>query len=268
MAERDSGQSAAVRLSFRIESGNFHDRKFKEGVLVVHYAKRLLELMQYADRKSKQEVLVARFKVEPHAEISADGKTLRVSELTLKLDSPRSAAEVVSLLERAPPPPPKTDPLSQAEAAVKSCIDAREDAMGFLSRARVDHRAALLGSASMWKQGDERNPFEAVVSEYSARVDAALDGAKAVVSGTEGALGGPAAERLCALACTVGAIQDALFEGGSDLAHEVQALKDLGVSVTVEELRMDKLSERIMPRAHPVLVALSAGIEPPSEPLA
>lgn len=268
MAEREAGQSSAVRHSFRIESGAFHDRRFKEGILVVEYAKRLLELHQFANRKSKEEVLVARFKVEPHAEVSADGKTLRVSELTLKLDSPRSAGEVLSLLRRAPPEPPKTDPLSEAEAAVRSCLEAREEAMAFLSRVRTDFRGALLGSAWMWKAGDERTPLEAVVSEYSARVGGGLDAAKTLVSGAEGALGGPTVERLYALACTLGAIQDAMFEGSSELTEEVQALKALGVSVTAEELRMDKLSERVMLRAHPVLQGLSAGVEPPSEPLA
>ncbi|MDG6915810.1 MAG: hypothetical protein JRN23_02940 [Nitrososphaerota archaeon] len=234
---------------------------------MVDEARRLLEVRSGGDRRSSEETLVARFRVEQSATVTADGKSLRVSDLTLKLDSSRSAAEVAAILKRGTPAPVDTDALARAEGALGSCLGAREEAMGFLSRARADPRGALLAAGSMSHAAVAGGLLEAVVSEYSARLSGAVDEAKSVLVAAEASIGAQTAERLSAVACTVGAVQDALFEGRSDLSQEVQALQGLGLSVTAEELRMEGLAERLMARARPVLEAVSGRVEPASEPL-
>ena len=59
-----------------------------------------------------------------------------------------------------------------------------------------------------------------------------------------------------------GAVQNALFESDSDLAEEIAALQELGIDTTAQDLRMGSPSERIMHRAHPVLVSLTANKVP------
>ena len=58
------------------------------------------------------------------------------------------------------------------------------------------------------------------------------------------------------LAYTIGAIQNALFEGDLKQDRALAALQELGIAATAKDLCAEKPTERLMLRAHPVLASL------------
>jgi hypothetical protein len=55
----------------------------------------------------------------------------------------------------------------------------------------------------------------------------------------------------------MGAVQDALFEGDSDMVEELSALREMGVVTTAQELRSGMSLEQLVQRAHPILVGFA-----------
>jgi hypothetical protein len=211
-------------------------------------------------------VVVARFAVQDQAEISTEGTTLRVSELSLRLESSDVALEVAKLLRAPALTGPDSDPLPQAEERLRDFLVAREEALGFLQSVRKDPRAALLAAQSMWPQGDTGDPYDAISSAFASRVTRSQQAARAFLDAVQMRIGYTTMQRLYALAYTVGASQDALFSG-SDATLELAALQELGIPTTMEDLRLAKSSEKLMERAHPVLEALAQASAEPSQPL-
>lgn len=240
--------------TYRLLSATFRDQTYPEGILWIDESRAEIELRQLIGKKRKQEVVVARFKVEANASVVADATVVRVSELSINLESPETAAKVADILQRPAKEREAQKLLSDTESIMAGFLETREEAMTLLSRIKTDPRGALVSVQSMWTAGD-KDPAEAVYSAYSSKVAESLDKTKTAISTAEKTVGPVVAERLYALAYTVGAVQDALFRGGS-LAPEVAALQELGVATTAQDLRMEKPSSRIMTRAHPVLVTL------------
>ena len=76
------------------------DKEYPEGVLRVNEAGSEIELRQWMGKKKRAETVVARFRLEPNADVRVDGPILRVSELSVTLESPGVAGEVAELLRR------------------------------------------------------------------------------------------------------------------------------------------------------------------------
>jgi hypothetical protein len=116
---------------------------------------------------------------------------------------------------------------------------------------------------SMWTT-DDTEPLDAVYSKYSTLLAESLEKMTASLARGERVLGSGVTDRLYALAYTIGAVQNALFEGGSDLAEELAALRELGIATTAQELRMAKPAGLLMLRAHQGLVVLAAAAPRPT----
>ena len=255
----DPGPSRAYRLV----SASFQDKTYRDGTLCVDEAGSEIELRQLTGkRKKKEEVVIARFRLEPNAEVLVDGPLLRVSGLSIALESPAVAGEVADLLRRPAREREALRGLSEVESFLGGFLGAREDALNLLSRMKVDPRGALLSVESMWTT-DDTEPLAAVYSNYSARLSESLERTKSSLASEEKNLGPALTETLFALANAIGAVQNALFEGGSDLTQELASLQELGIAATAQDLRLEKTTERLLTRAHQPLVAL-ARARPPS----
>lgn len=244
------------RRSYKLVSAIFRDRAYSGGTLLFYEAQKEIEFRQRTGR-GKEEVVVARFRVEPEADVKSEGAVLKISELSLTLESPEAAGEVAGILR--PPLKERQDlkQLAEAESLISKFLVTREEAVNLLLRTKTDPRSALLGDESVWASDDTTDPLDAVYSSYSARLTESFDQMSSFLEGAEGKLGSDTTERLYALTYTVGVVQNALFEAGSDLANEIAALQELGVTTTAEDLRMEKLVEPLMAKAHPALEAFA-----------
>lgn len=254
--------SAGPKLTYKLISASFRDKTYADSVLLIDQANGEMELRQWTGRKKKEQTTIARFRIEPTAEVLVDGSLLRIAELSVTLESPSRAGEMADLLRMPARQRDSAKALSDAESAVSEFMSAREEALVFLAKVRFNPREALASAAQMWPADDAREPLEAVHSSYSASLGVSLEKMNSALDGAETKLGRGLVERLYALAYTTGAVQNALFESDSDLAEEIAALQELGVDTTAQDLRMGSPSERIMHRAHPVLVSLTANKVP------
>lgn len=241
--------------SYKLLTATYRDKTYSEGQLLIYEARAEIELTQRTGkRRRQQEVVTARFRLEPTAELQIDGPSLKISELSMTLESAEAAKEVAEFLNRPIIDAEKVKRLAEAEAAVGRFLETRSEAIHFLAMMKSDPRAALVASESMWPPGDPRDPFDAVLSSYSDKVVESLSRMTGSLTVAEKDLGPRTSNRLCALAVNIGAVQDALLMG-TDLSPELASLRDLGVAATAEDLRMDKPAERLMARAHEGLVS-------------
>jgi len=249
--------------AYRLVSATFQSREYPEGVLRVNEAGSEIELTQWAGKKKKRaETVIARFRLQPNAEVTVDGSLLRVSELSVTLESSGVAGEVAEVLRR--PAKELEGLVGRAEASASLFLDSREEALNLLSRIMVDPRKARFDVDSTAPADSE--PLDAAYSAHSTRLAEALDAMKSSLAGGEKGLRSGATERLYAITYTIGAVQDALFEGGSDLAQEVAALQELGIATTAQDLRTEKPSSRLLVRAHPLLFSLAVSATLSSSP--
>jgi hypothetical protein len=251
--------------TYRLLSATYQDKAYPEGVLRVNEAGSEVELRKWTGKDRRTGTVVARFNLEPNVEVQVDGPILRVSGLSITLESPGAAAEVADLLKRPAREREGVRLVSDVESSVSGFLEAREEALSLLSRIRADPRGALFEVRSMWT-ADDTEPLDAVYSKYSMLLAETFKKMTSSLAGGEAALGSGVTNRLYALAYTIGAVQNALFEGGSDLAQEVAALQELGIATTAQELRMAKPTERLMLRAHQVLVVLATASPSPGPP--
>jgi hypothetical protein len=242
-------------------SASYQNKAYPEGVVRVNEAGNEIELRQWTGKKGTTETAVARFNLEPNVQVLVDGQILRVSELSITLESPDIAGEVADLLRRPTKEQDAASPLSEAESSVSRFLDAREEALDALSRIRVDPRAGLFDLQSVWTT-DDTEPLDAVYSHYSVRLAESLEKMKSSIAGREETLGPAIANRLYAIAYAIGMVQDALFDGNSDLAQGLAALQELGIATTAQDLLMPKLTERLLLSAHQELVVLAAARTP------
>jgi len=235
----------------------YQNKEYPEGTLAVNAAGTEIELRQWTGKKKRAETVIARFRVEPNAKVAVDGALLRVSELSVTLESPGVAGEITDLLSRPARELEAVRLLSEAEASVSRFLEAREEALNQLSRIVVDPRSALFDVDSTWNAAEGKEPLDSVYSTYTARLAESLEVMKSSLAEGEKGLGAGVTDRLYAVAYTVGAVQNALFQGDSDLVQELAALQELGIPTTAQDLRMEKPTARLFLRAHPALVAVA-----------
>jgi hypothetical protein len=252
--------TAGASREYRLVSATYRERTYPDGILVIDDARREIELRQRAEgkKKAKAPATIVRFTLQPNAEVTVDGPLLRVSELSISFESPAVAAEVAEILRR-----PAKDRvamamqgLSEAESALAEFLLSREQAVTFLSRLKANPREALLGAESLWPPDATDEPLDSVYSSYSARLADALEKMTSSLAGAEKKLGARMIERIYALAYTIGAIQNALLEGDLKQDRELAALQELGIAATAQDLGMEKPTESLLQRAHPVLVGI------------
>jgi len=238
-------------------SASLRDKTYSETVMLIDEARLEVELKQWVGRRKKVQSTITRFAVDPMAGVLVDGALLRFSELAVTLESPSKAAEVAELLRRPAREREAARLLSEAEKALLECMGTREEAMAFLSKMKAIPREALIGAESLWATGDTKEPLDAVYSSYSARLAVSLEKMTSSFWEYEKELGPAVLDRLYALAYTMGAVQDAVFEGDSDMVEELSALREMGVVTTAQEMRTGTSFEQLVQRAHPVLVGLA-----------
>jgi hypothetical protein len=175
----------------------------------------------------------------------------------VRLESPSEAAELAKRLRRPSREREVARLLAEAEKTLLECAETREEAMAFLSRMKTNPREALIGAESLWAPDDTKEPLEAVYSNYSARLAVSLAKMTSSFGDSEKKLGPGVVDRLYALAYTMGAVQDALFEGDSDMVEELSALREMGVVTTAQDLRKGTPLEQLIQRAHPVLLGFA-----------
>ncbi len=249
--------------AYKLVSATYRDKTYPDGILRVDESGSDIELRQLAGKRKREETVIARFHLEPNAEVLVDGPLLKVSELSIALESPSIAGEVAELLRRPAREREAVRLLSEAESPISAFLETREEALSLFSLVKVDPRGALLSVESMWTT-DDTEPLDAVYAAYSTRVAESLEKMTSSLAETEKSLGSRVTERLYALTYTVGAVQNALFRADSDLVQELAALQELGIATTAQDLRMEKPTERLMLRAHQVLVAVATARPPPS----
>jgi len=248
--------------TYKLASAAYRDKTYPDGILRVNEAGSELELSQLTGKRKREEAVIARFRIEPTAEVLVDGPLLRVSELSIALETPGIAAEVADILRRPARERETLRGLSEAESSLAGFLETREGALKLLSRMKVDPRGALLSVESMWV-ADDTEPIDAVYSSYSTRLSESLEKMKSSLANEEKNLGAALTGRLFALAYSIGAVQNALFEPDSDLVQELASLQELGIATTAQDLRLDRPTERLLLRAHGALLALVT-TRPPS----
>jgi len=192
--------------AYKMVSAIYQNKEYPEGTLSVNAAGTEVELRQWTGKKKRAETVVARFRVEPNAEVAVDGALLRVSELSVTLESPGVAAEVTDLLRRPARELETLRLVSEAEASVSRFLEAREEALNQLSRIVVDPRTALFDLDSTWNPAEGKEPLDSVYSTCSARLAESLEVMKSSLAEGEKGLGAGATDRLYAIAFTVGAV--------------------------------------------------------------
>lgn len=254
--EGGGASSGEPSHDYKLVSATYLDKTYPDGILRVADSGGEIELRQWTGKKKMTQTEIARFRLEQNAEVLVDGALLRVSELSLTLESPGAAAEVADTLGRPAREREAVRLLSEAESFVSGFLETREQALNLLSWMRVDPRSAMFSVESMWTASDTE-PLDAVYSNYSARLAESLGRMSSTLAGGETKLGKSITDRLYALAYTIGAVQNALFDGDSDLAPELAALQEFGIATTEKDLRMEKPASRLMRLAHPELVAMA-----------
>lgn len=248
--------------SYKLVSATFRGKAYPDGHLLLDEAGRVIELRQTVGRKKKEQATVARFRLEPNAEVLVDGPNLRVSELSVTLDSPAAAKEVAEILGHPAREREAVGQLAEAESAVTKFLEKREDAVTFLNRITVNPREALFSAESMWVD-ETKEPLDSVCAGYSAGLAEPLQTMMSSLAAAERKLGPRVTDALYALAYTIGSVQNALLGVDPDLTQELSALQQLGISTTAQDLQADGFTERLMTRAHPFLVEAASS---PAQP--
>jgi len=253
----DSSTAGTTR-TYRLVSATYRDKSYEDGVFVLYEARGEIELRQLVGRKKNDQAPIARFRFEPTTEVKVDGPLLKVSDLSITLESPAVAGEIAQLLRRPAREREASLAVTESESAVREFLESREKAMAFLAKLKTKPREALLSAEALWASDDPNGPLEAVYSSYSSHLAVSLEKMTSSLKDAERGLGRRATGRLYAVAFTIKAVQDSLLDGDPDMAHELAALQELGISVTLQELRRESLVDWLMQRAHPAIVGLAA----------
>jgi hypothetical protein len=244
-------------LTYKVVSATYQGKTYADSVLQIDDSSMEVELKSWTGRRKKVQTTVVSLRLEPTVGVLVDGAALRVLDLTVTLESPERAGEVAEVLRRPGKKLEAVRRLSEVEALVREFLDSRDEALTFLSKMKTDPRATLLESKSMWTSDVGKEPLEEIRSKYSERVSESLGKMMSSLSAAEVKLGPKLVERIYALSYTIGAVQDALFEGKPSLEEELVALQEVGVAATAEDLRLENPTKTLLERAHPVLVSIA-----------
>ena len=251
---KDPHVSHAELKIYKLVSATYLGKFYPEGLLLVDASRREIELREWVGKKKREQAVVARFRLEPHAVVLVEGATVKVHDLAVTLESSSVANEAASLFNDEPTKEvEEPKPLQDAVSAAMEFLKEREEAVGFFHELAANPRSALLGAESMWT--DQSDPLDAVYAGYSGELAESLGKLKSSLADSERTLGPGASERLYAFIYTLGAIQNAMLAPDSTYAQEIAALKEFGISATVQELRAPGCAERLMERAHSALLA-------------
>jgi len=260
----EGGASAAQdSRTYKLVSATYREKTYADTLLIVDVARNEIELRQLTGRRKKAQTAIVRLRFEPTSDVLADGPLLRVSGLSMTLESPAKAGEVADILRGPARQKEAMQSLSEAEAAITEFVVSREHAMTFFSRMKVDPRGALLGEESLWAADDKNGPLDAIHATYSARLAVSFEKMASPLAGADKKLGPAVMGRVYALTYTLCAIQDALFDGDFKQDEELSALNELGLAATPQDLRAEKPTERLLLRALPILEGLASGHPPP-----
>jgi len=246
----------AASRAYKLRSATYRDNKYPDGILAVYEARSDIELRRPTGKKRREESVVARFHLEPTTEIAVDGATIRVADLSVTLESASVAMEVSDILRRPARIQRALKHLAEAESTVGAFLEARDEAVNTLTRMKTDPRRTILTVESLWTSED-REPLDAIHAALSARVGESLDKMIAELAAAEKDLGPRVADRLYAVAYTVGQVQDDLFSEARSMADDLGALQELGIETSAADLRAENLAQRLMAMAHPSLAALA-----------
>lgn len=241
---------------YKLAGAVYKDTSYPDAVLVVYEERSDLELRHPEGKRSRDDPVIARFHVEPNAEVKVEGASMKISDLSITLESSAYALEVEDLLRRPARVQKALKVLATAEAALGEFLETRDDAVGILLRMRTEPRKALLAAESLWTIEDTP-PVDSIQQTLSARVSESLDKMTAALAPAEAVLGPRVAERLYAVAYAVGTVQNDLLGDDSVLASDVAALKEIGIETSVADVHMENLAKRLLSLAHPGLEALA-----------
>lgn len=242
--------------AYKLVSAIYKDTSYPDAMLFVYEERSDLELRHPEGKRSPGELVIARFHVEPNAEVKVEGAAMKISDLSITLESAANALEVEDLLKRPARVQNALKALATAEWSVGEFLEARDDVIGILLRLKTEPRKALLSVESLWTT-DDATPVEAVQLALSKRVAESLDKMTAALAPMDVALGPRVVERLYAVAYAVGTVQNDLLSDDSVLAKDVVSLKELGVETTLGDLHMEGVGRRLLQLAHPGLEALT-----------
>ncbi|HEV2389566.1 MAG TPA: hypothetical protein VGS04_02465, partial [Nitrososphaerales archaeon] len=169
--------------AYRLVSATYQDKEYPEGTLRVNEAGNEIEISQWTGKKKRTESVIVRFRLEPNTEVLVDGALLRVSGLSVTLESPTSANGVADLLGRPARELEAERLVAERETLVTAFLQAREDALDLISRVKVDPRGALLAADST-STGDAES-LGAIYSKRSARVVESFEKMRSSLSGEE-----------------------------------------------------------------------------------
>jgi hypothetical protein len=247
---------AVASHAYKLRSATYRDNKYPDGILAIYEARSEVELRRPTGKKRREESVVARFQLQPTTDIIVDGATIRVSELSVTMESASVAVEVGNILMRPARIQRALRHLADAESAVAAFLEAREEAVNVLTRMTTDPRRTILTVESLWSD-EKKEPLDAIHASLSTRVGESLDKMIGQLMGSEKDLGPRVTDRLYALAYTVGQVQDDVFCKARSLAEDLAALQELGIETSAGDLKTENLSERIMAMARPSLAALA-----------
>ena len=253
MAASPAGEDASDEWpprTCRLVSAACQNKAYPEGLLRVNETGNEIELREWTGKNRGTEAVVARFNLEPNVEVLMDGPILKVSELSITLESPAVAGEVADLLRRPPREREEVRLVSEAESSVRQFLEVRKEALNLLSRIRVDPRGTLLDVQSIWTTEDAE-PLDAVYSNYSTLLAESLEKMTSSLAAGEKTMGSGVTNRLYAIAYTLARFRMPSSRGVPTSPRELAALRELGIATTVQDLRIAKPAERLMLEAAP-----------------
>src|ERR1700730_8956050 len=103
MSAPPAGEGASAEWPsrrYKMVSAAYQNKVYPEGVLRVNEAGSEIELRHWTGKKEGREAVGARFHLQPNVDVLVYGPVLRVSELSITLESPGVAEEVADRLTR------------------------------------------------------------------------------------------------------------------------------------------------------------------------
>lgn len=255
--EVEPAPAASFSRAYKLPSGTYRRVAWKDGLLYFSPERREIEVRQFVGWRKKKQRVVARFRAEQEAAVDVDGASLKVGELSITLESPTVASEIAEVLNL--PKKQREEQkrlLSEAEAMVTGFLLVRDHAVRALAKVKDNPRDGLIALMSEVNFDAKEEPLQEVYSTYSARLKESLEGVESYLKGARGQLGPRVIERLCALAFTIGLVQDAALRPDSEVSDWLSALQELGVKANSEELASEGATQELIAKAHPALEGL------------
>ncbi len=173
------------------------------------------------------------------------GRSLLLNnDILIEMPEPREASKISELLSR----PRKEaegksrEALFKAEKAIRSFLETREVALGFLSSLRINPRRTMLDLSSVLEEKQIGDPVDEMTKLCSERLTEHSDELSTVLSEVEVVAGKDQANRLYAVTYFIGKLQDAYFEGKDPKRLEV--LKSFGLELGFNDTLFEGLAKK------------------------